>query len=90
LELVSKINQELLIINNISFTFKLVLRERIELVDGAEHIYQLDHSPTEQLIPPKDLHFIEGELLPFGCLLELGLCQIVVLFVGLIQLQTCL
>ena len=66
---------------------QLVHRQRLELVDRAKHVYELDHAATKQVELPEDVHLVKVELLALGHLLEFFLREAVLVLVRLGQLE---
>lgn len=66
---------------------QVVLLKGLELLDGAEEFHKLANTAAEQIEFAEDLCWVEVELLRFGQLLETGLGELVLLDVGIVQVN---
>ena len=60
----------------------------VELMHRAEHVDQLHHSAAEKVKTTKNEALVEVKLLAFGQSHELVLGEVILLLIGLIELQT--
>mmetsp|Transcript_17790 Transcript_17790/g.60027 ORF Transcript_17790/g.60027 Transcript_17790/m.60027 type:complete len:645 (-) Transcript_17790:418-2352(-) len=75
------------VVDELLHALELVVRERLELVDGGEHVDELDDAAAEEVELAEDLHLVEIKLLPLGVRRQLLLRQAVLLLVRLRELE---
>jgi hypothetical protein len=64
-----------------------VLLESLELLDGAKEFHKFANTATEQVELAKDLSWVEVKLLGLGELFKARLCELVLLDVGIMQVN---